>query len=227
LAPYVELHARIDRALEGLSSLPRQHTAEADRAHQQALPGRDALDAVFGKSSSRGTLIEKPPAAAVSNHPEIWIDHTVRSKAGIASGIYYFEFPAVPVVLEVRISRDYSVRPGRPTKFNVWRHARFASWDDLCELANFRREAYKNLLGWKSCVSLECDERHVEAQALFDAKAWMLSAMRREIEVGGDNLSTKEYKEALSLRNAYDAQIARAEAELKLIRLRISELRKT
>jgi hypothetical protein len=56
---------------------------------------------------------------------------------------------------------------------------------------------------------------------------WMMSAMRREIDVGGDNLSTKEYKEALSLRNAYDGQIARAEAESKLIRSRISELQKT
>ena len=130
----------------------------------------------------------------------------------------------MPVVLEVRISRDYSVRPVKPPSFDVWRHARFASWDHQCELANFRPDAYKKLLGWSSCISLECDERHVEAQAICESKVWLLSALRREIAVGGETLSTKEYKEALSYRNAYQAERERATVELNHTRSRIAEL---
>ena len=80
------------------------------------------------------------------------------------------------------------------------------------------------MLGWSSYISLECEERHVEAQAISESKGWMMSALRREIEVGGDTLSTKEYKDALSCLNGYQADLVRAAAELNHIRARIAEL---
>lgn len=225
LAPYDQIYAQIDSAFDSVLNAPGTPSLAGSSQTIQATPSSSkALDAVLGKTSSRRSPVEAPKTIEKYELPEIWIDHTVRDKHGVAAGFFYFEIPAVPVVLEVRFSRDHSVRPGKPPRFNVWRHARFASWDHQCELANFRPDAYKKLLGWSSCISLECDERHVEAQAICESKAWLLSALRREIAVGGETLSTKEYKEAQSYRNAYQAGRDRASVELIHTRSRISEL---
>ena len=225
LAPYDQIYAQIDSAFDSVLNAPGTPSLAGSSQTIQATPSSSkALDAVLGKTSSRRSPVEAPKTIEKYELPEIWIDHTVRDKHGVAAGFFYFEIPAVPVVLEVRISPDFSVRPGKPPRFNVWRHARFASWDHQCELANFRPDAYKKLLGWSSCISLECDERHVEAQAICESKAWLLSALRREIAVGGETLSTKEYKEAQSYRNAYQAGRDRASVELIHTRSRIAEL---
>ena len=225
LAPYDKIYAQIDSAFDSVLNAPGTPSLAGSSPTIQATPSSSkALDAVLGKTSSRRSPVETPKTIEKYELPEIWVDHTVRDKHGVAPGFFYFEIPTVPVVLEVRISRDYSVRPGKPLRFNVWRHARFASWDHQCELANFRPDAYKKLLGWSSCISLECDERHVEAQAICESKAWLLSALRREIAVGGETLSTKEYKEALSYRNAYQTERDRAAVELIHTRSRIAEL---
>ena len=225
LAPYDQIYAQIDSAFDSVLNAPGTPSLAGSSQTIQATPSSSkALDAVLGKTSSRRSPVEAPKTIEKDELPEIWIDHTVRDKHGVAAGFFYFEIPAVPVVLEVRISPDFSVRPGKPPRFNVWRHARFASWDHQCELANFRPDAYKKLLGWSSCISLECDERHVEAQAICESKAWLLSALRREIAVGGETLSTKEYKDALRFRNAHQAERERATVELIHTRSRIAEL---
>ena len=225
LAPYDQIYAQIDSAFDSVLDAPGTPSLARSSPTIQATPSSSkALDAVLGKTSSRRSPVEAPKTIEKYELPEIWVDHTVRDKHGVAPGFFYFEIPTVPVVLEVRISRDHSVRPGKPLRFNVWRHARFASWDHQCELANFRPDAYKKLLGWSSCISLECDERHVEAQAICESKAWLLSALRREIAVGGETLSTKEYKEALRFRNAHQAERDRAAVELIHTRSRIAEL---
>ena len=225
LAPYDKVYAQIDSAFDGVLNAPASRSLVGSSPSIPETPsGSKALDAVLGKTSSRQSPVEAPKTKEMHELPEIWVDHTVRDRHGVAAGFFYFEIPTVPVVLEVRISQDHSVRPGKPLRFNVWRHARFASWDHQCELANFRPDAYKQLLGWSSCISLECDERHVEAQAICESKAWLLSALRREIAVGGETLSTKEYKEAQSYRNAYQADRDRAAVELIHTRSRIAEL---
>ena len=225
LAPYERIYAQIDLAFDSVLNAPGTPNLAGSSPTIQASPSSSkALDAVLGKTSSRRSPVEAPKTIETYELPEIWVDHTVRDKHGVAAGFFYFEVPAVPVVLEVRISRDHSVRPGKPPRFNVWRHARFASWDHQCELANYRPDAYKKLLGWSSCISLECDERHVEAQAICESMAWLLSALRREIAVGGETLSTKEYKDALSFRNAHQAERDRATVELIHTRSRIAEL---
>jgi len=217
LAPYDRIYAQIDSALDSVLNAPGTPSLAGSSPTIQATPSSSkALDAVLGKTSSRRSPVEAPKTIEKHELPEIWVDHTVRDKHGVAPGFFYFEIPTVPVVLEIRISRDYSVRPGKPLRFNVWDHQ--------CELANFRPDAYKKLLGWSSCISLECDERHVEAQAICESKAWLLSALRREIAVGGETLSTKEYKDALRFRNAHQAERERATVELIHTRSRIAEL---
>lgn len=167
----------------------------------QAEDPTSSLDVVFGQASARRIQIDRKSREA-SSALELWNDRTIRGRHGRSAGIFYFEIPRVPVVLEVKVSRDSSVRPGGPMTFHVRCWARFSSWDGLQE-RHACKWTHDEPLEWRHYISLVCDRQEAEPAAIAASKVWMMSALRREIEVTEGTFTTQRYERAVDDRKWY------------------------
>lgn len=218
-----ERFARIDRAFQ-------LHASEHERAVPIKRKGsspasseaRDALDTVLGKGSSRRTKKATVEVPAEPAPLEIWIDHTIRDANRKAWGSHYFEFVAVPVVLDISIQIRKPRKPGLPCDVDVFVCLRFATFDDCCELRS-REAAYARLPTWRTVLSLQSVPTDAESFAIWTAKNWAVSAFRRAVIVRDGNDPTSEYFDAVKFRGYNESSVE--EDEAKLIEAKLAAIR--
>lgn len=217
-----ERFARIDSALLLLTSATLPTGSEASGIPQRR-GSNEALDKVLGKGSSRQAMIDATSPPVSPEPPEHWVDHTKRDKRGNALWAYYFELPAVPVVLNMTKSVKLASKKDRPCNVDIFVSILFASFDELEDLSS-RPEARKKLPTWESALTIQCDPREADHRAVIEAKKWALMALRREVFTCYGTDPTIEYRDAVKYRGYHEAGKRHMAQKIKLIKSELAAL---
>lgn len=218
----IKRFARIDKALLLLTSAAGQAGSEASRI----LPKRgsnEALDKVLGRSSSRQTTVDAESPPLSPEPPELWVDHTKRDKRGNALWAYYYELPAVPVVLNMTKSVKLASKKGRPCDVDIFVSLLFVSFDELEDLSS-RPDARKKLATWATVLTIRCDPREADHRAVVEAKNWALMALRREVFTSFGTDPTFEYRDAVKYRSYHEAGMGQMAQKIKLVKSELASL---
>lgn len=217
-----ERFARIDTALLSQTAAARKGGSEACRMPRKRLPN-EALDEVLGRSSSRIPTVQTERTPLSPEPPEPWIDHTKRDKLGKAVWAYYFELPAIPVVLNMTMAVKLASKKDRPCDVDIFVTLLFASFDQLEDLSS-RPEARKKLPTWETVRTIRCDPKEADYRAVVEAKKWALMALRREVVASYGTDPTIEYRDAFKYRSYHEAGKRRMVQQIKLIKSELASL---
>lgn len=217
-----ERFGRIDAALLSLTAAARKAGSEASRIPQKR-GSNEALDKVLGRSSSRNLTVHAERTPLSPEPPELWIDHTKRDKLGKAVWAYYFELPAIPVVLNMTMAVKLASKKDRPCDVDIFVTLLFASFDELEDLSS-RPEARKKLPTWETVLTIRCDPKEADHRAVVEAKKWALMALRREVVTSYGTDPTIEYRDAYKYRSYHEAGKRRMVQQIKLIKSELASL---